>query len=219
MAHDLLAAWFMHVRDWSYVGVFVLMAIESTVFPLPSELVIPPAAYWAARGELHFWGVVVAAALGSWAGAALSYGVARAVGRPLLLRYGGYVLVPEAKWLLAERWIQRYASGGVFFARLLPVLRHLVSLPAGVARMPFRRFSFATLAGSFIWSWVLAYFGAQVLGSEPDLIADPQALGRVLKHKLLWFVAAVVVLAALTIAVDLIGRRLKREAAGEAEIP
>lgn len=219
MAHDLLAAWFMHVRDWSYVGVFVLMAIESTVFPLPSELVIPPAAYWAARGELHFWGVVVAAALGSWAGAALSYGVARAVGRPLLLRYGGYVLVPEAKWLLAERWIQRYASGGVFFARLLPVLRHLVSLPAGVARMPFRRFSFATLAGSFIWSWVLAYFGAQVLGSEPDLIADPQALGRVLKHKLLWFVAAVAVLAALTIAVDLIGRRLKREAAGEAEIP
>jgi len=219
MAHDLLAAWFMHVRDWSYVGVFALMAIESTVFPLPSELVIPLAAYWAARGELHFWGVVVAAALGSWAGAALSYGVARAVGRPLLLRYGGYVLVPEAKWLLAERWTQRYASGGVFFARLLPVLRHLVSLPAGVARMPFRRFSFATLAGSFIWSWVLAYFGAQVLGSEPDLIADPQALGRLLKHKLLWFVAAVVVLAALTIAVDLIGRRLKREAAGEAEIP
>jgi len=219
MAHDLLAAWFTHVRDWSYLGVFVLMAIESTVFPLPSELVIPPAAYWAARGELHFWGVVVAAALGSWTGAALSYGAARAVGRPLILRYGRYVLVPEAKWLLAERWIQRYASAGVFFARLLPVLRHLVSLPAGVARMPFRRFSVMTLAGSFIWSWVLAYFGAQVLGGEPDLIADPQALGRVLKHKLLWFVAAVAVLAALTFAVDLIGRRLKREAAGEAEIP
>ena len=163
--------------------------------------------------------MVVAAALGSWAGAALSYGVARAVGRPLILRYGAYVLVPEAKWLLAERWIQRYALGGVFFARLLPVLRHLVSLPAGVARMPFRRFSLVTLAGSFIWSWVLAYFGAQVLGSEPDLIADPQALGRVLKHKLLWFVAAAALMAALTLVVDLIGRRLKRETAGEAELP
>jgi membrane protein DedA with SNARE-associated domain len=219
MVHDLLAAWFLHVRDWSYVGVFVLMAIESTVFPLPSELVIPPAAYWAARGELHFWGVVVAAALGSWAGSALSYGVARAVGRPLILRYGRYVFVPEAKWLLAERWIRHYAAGGVFFARLLPVVRHLVSLPAGAARMPFGRFSAVTLAGSFVWSWVLAAFGAQVLGSEPNLIGDPTALAHVLKHKLVWFVAAVALLAALYLAVDVIGRRLKREAAGEAEVP
>ena len=219
MAHGLLAAWFTHVRDWSYLGVFVLMAIESTVFPLPSELVIPPAAYWVARGELSFWGVVGAAVLGSWLGAALSYGVARALGRPLILRYGGWVLVPEAKWLLAERWIQRYAAGGVFFARLLPVVRHLVSLPAGAARMPFRLFSIMTLAGSFLWSWVLAGFGLQVLGGEPRLIEDPEALSRVIKHKLAWFVAAVAVLAALYVLVDLLGRRLKRHAAGEAEIP
>jgi len=219
MAHGLLAAWFTHVRDWSYLGVFVLMAIESTVFPLPSELVIPPAAYWVARGELSFWGVVGAAALGSWLGAALSYGVARALGRPLILRYGGWVLVPEAKWLLAERWIQRYAAGGVFFARLLPVVRHLVSLPAGAARMPFRLFSILTLAGSFLWSWVLAGFGLQVLGGEPRLIEDPEALSRVIKHKLAWFVAAVAVLAVLYVLVDLLGRRLKRHAAGEAEIP
>ena len=219
MAHGLLAAWFTHVRDWSYLGVFVLMAIESTVFPLPSELVIPPAAYWVARGELSVWGVVGAAALGSWLGAALSYGVARALGRPLILRYGGWVLVPEAKWLLAERWIQRYAAGGVFFARLLPVVRHLVSLPAGAARMPFRLFSIMTLAGSFLWSWVLAGFGLQVLGGEPRLIEDPEALSRVIKHKLAWFVAAVAVLAALYVLVDLLGRRLKRHAAGEAEIP
>ena len=219
MAHGLLAAWFTHVRDWSYLGVFVLMAIESTVFPLPSELVIPPAAYWVSRGELSFWGVVGAAALGSWLGAALSYGVARALGRPLILRYGGWVLVPEAKWLLAERWIQRYAAGGVFFARLLPVVRHLVSLPAGAARMPFRLFSIMTLAGSFLWSWVLAGFGLQVLGGEPRLIEDPEALSRVIKHKLAWFVAAVAVLAVLYVLVDLLGRRLKRHAAGEAEIP
>ncbi len=217
MTHALLAAWFQHVRDWGYLGVFVLMAIESTVFPLPSELVIPPAAYWAARGEMHVWGVIGASALGSWAGAALSYLVARVVGRPLILRYGRFVLVPERKWLLAERWIAHYALGGVFFARLLPGIRHLVSLPAGAGRMPFVRFSLATFAGSFLWSWVLAVFGERVLGDEPRLLEDPAALARVLKAKLLWFVAAAAVLLALYVAVDLIGRRLKRDAVREAE--
>src|SRR5262245_8852959 len=200
--HELLAAWFSHVRDWGYLGVFVMMAIESTVFPLPSELVIPPAAYWAARGELHFWGVVLAATLGSWAGSALSYAVARGVGRPLILKYGRYVMVPEEKWLLAERWIQRYAAGGVFFARLLPVVRHLVSLPAGVARMPFGLFSVMTLLGSFLWSSVLAYFGAQVLGDQSDLLMNPEALARVLKQKLAWFIAAVLVLLGLYVLVN-----------------
>ena len=210
MTHALLAAWFSHVRDWGYLGVFVLMAIESTVFPLPSELVIPPAAYWAARGEMHFWGVVLAATLGSWAGAATSYGVARWLGRPLILRYGRFVLVPESKWLLAERWIQRFAAGGVFFARLLPVVRHVISLPAGAARSGFRAFSLATLTGSFVWSTVLAVFGAQVLGSEAGLLDDPQALERVLRAKLLWFVAAAAVLLVLYVLVEAIGRRLAK---------
>src|SRR5258706_6318856 len=98
MAHDLLATWFTHVRDWSYLGVFVLMAIESTVFPLPSELVIPPAAYWAARGELHFWGIVAAAAAGSWAGSAGSYCVGRAAGRPPILASRPARLVPGCQW-------------------------------------------------------------------------------------------------------------------------
>jgi membrane protein DedA with SNARE-associated domain len=217
--HALIAAWFTHVREWSYLGVFVLMAIESTVFPLPSELVIPPAAYWAARGELHFWGVVVAATLGSWTGSALSYAVARALGRPLLLRYGRYVLVSESKWMLAEHWIRHYAFAGVFFARLLPVVRHLVSLPAGIARMPFAGFSAMTLAGSLLWSWVLAFFGAQVLGDQADLLQNPAALVQVLKHKLIWFLAAAVVMLGLYVAVDVIARRLRRRAAGAAEVP
>ncbi|MBI1797211.1 MAG: DedA family protein [Candidatus Eisenbacteria bacterium] len=188
------------------------MAIESTVFPLPSEVVVPPAAYWASRGEFHFWGVVAAATLGSWFGAALSYGAARWLGRPLILKYGRYVFVPESKWLLAERWIQRYSVGGIFFARLLPVVRHLVSLPAGAARMSFSRFSLSTLVGSFVWTTVLAWFGARVLGDQPKLLEDPQALTHVLQTKLLWFVAAAAVLFVLYLAVDVIGRRLKREA-------
>ena len=217
--HALLAAWFSHVRDWSYLGVFVLMAIESTVFPLPSEVIVPPAAYWAARGELHFWGVVLAATLGSWAGSALSYAVARSLGRPLILRYGRFVLVPESKWLLAERWIQRYAAAGIFFARLLPVVRHLVSLPAGAARMPFGVFSLMTLAGSAVWSTVLAYFGARVLGDQVDLLGDPLGLEHVLRRKLLWFVAAAALVLALYIVVDIVSRRLKREAAAETGSP
>jgi len=215
--HDLFAQWFHLIRDWHYFGVFVLMAIESTVFPLPSELVVPPAAYWATQGEMNFWGVVLAATLGSWAGSALSYGVARGVGRPLILRYGRFVFVPEKKWLLAERWINRYSTAGIFFARLLPVVRHLVSLPAGAARMPFARFSITTLIGSGLWSLVLAWFGARVLADEPQLLADPNALGHLIRAKLVWFLAAVVVLLGLYIVVDVIGRRLKREAAVEGE--
>lgn len=219
MFHSLLTTWFQLTHDWGYAGVFVLMAIESTVFPLPSEVVIPPAAYWAARGEMNFWGVVAAAALGSWAGSALSYWVARVAGRPLLLRYGRYVFVTEKKWLLAERWINRYSAAGIFFARLLPVVRHLVSLPAGAARMPFGLFTTMTLVGSFLWSWVLAWFGARVLADEPRLLQDPDALVRVLKHKLVWFVAAAAVMLALYVLVDVIGRRLKREAAPGPDAP
>ena len=211
MFHSLLKTWFGLVDQWGYAGVFVMMAIESTIFPLPSEVVIPPAAYYAEQGRFHFWGIVMAATLGSWAGASLSYWVARVVGRPLILSYGRYVFVPAQKWLLAELWIQRYSSAGIFFSRLLPVVRHLVSLPAGAARMPFGRFSLMTLAGSFIWCTVLAIFGARVLGQEPRLLDDPAALAHVIQQKLLWFVLAALVLLALYVLVDVLGRRLKHD--------
>ena len=210
MFHSLLRLWFELVRDWGYAGIALMMAIESTVFPLPSEVVIPPAAYWAELGHLSFWGVVAAATLGSWFGSGLSYAVARALGRPLILKYGKFVLITEHKWHLAERWIRRYSAGGVFFARLLPVVRHLVSLPAGAAKMRFASFSIMTLLGSFVWSTVLAWFGARVLSQEPRLLEDPEALARVLKAKLVWFVAAVAVLLALYVLVEVLGRRLKR---------
>ena len=215
MFHSLLRVWFGLVDQWGYAGIFLMMAIESTVFPLPSEVVVPPAAYWATQGHMSFWGVVAAATLGSWLGSGLSYGVARTLGRPLILRYGKYVFVPEKKWLLAEQWIRHYSVAGIFFARLLPVVRHLVSLPAGAARMPFGVFTTMTLLGSFLWCTVLAWFGARVLADEPRLLQDPEALIHVLKAKLLWFVAAALVLFGLYVAVDLIGRRLRREAVGE----
>jgi membrane protein DedA with SNARE-associated domain len=208
--HELLTMWFHLTLKWGYAGVFALMAIESTVFPLPSEVVVPPAAYWAEQGRLSFWGVVMAATLGSWAGSALSYLVASRLGRPLILRYGRYFFVPEKKWLMAERWILRYSAAGIFFARLLPVVRHLVSLPAGAARMPFVTFTTMTLLGSFVWSTVLAWFGARVLADQPRLLEDPEAMVHVLKDKLVWFVAAAAILLALYIVVDILGRRLQK---------
>jgi membrane protein DedA with SNARE-associated domain len=213
--HSLFAAWFKLSLQWGYAGVFVMMAIESTVFPLPSEIVIPPAAYWAEQGRFSFWGVVVAATLGSWAGSSLQYWVALRFGRPLILKYGRYVFLSEKKWLLAEQWIRHYSLAGVFFARLLPVVRHLVSLPAGAARMPFGSFSVMTLVGSFVWSTVLAWFGARVLADQPRLLEDPEALTQVLHEKLLWFVAGAGVLLALYLLVDWLGRRFKRSPVAE----
>lgn len=219
MFHSLLQLWFRLSLEWGYAGVFTMMAIESTVFPLPSEVVVPPAAYWAEQGRFHFWGIVAAATLGSWTGSALSYWVARRAGRPLIMRYGRYFFVPEKKWLLAEHWINHYSMAGIFFARLLPVVRHLVSLPAGAARMPFGRFSTMTLLGSFTWCTILAWFGAKILADQPRLLQDPEALVHVLKDKLVWLVAGSLLLLTGYIAVDVIGRRLRRRAAGEAEIP
>lgn len=211
MLHSLFVTWFQLSRQWGYTGVFVLMAVESTVFPIPSEVIVPPAAYWAQQGEMNFWGVVFAATFGSWFGSSLSYLAAASLGRPLILKYGKYFFVPEKKWLMAEQWIQNYSSVGIFFARLLPVVRHLISLPAGAARTPFGMFSAMTLAGSFLWSLVLAWFGAEVLADQPGLLQDPAALIHVLKDKLLWFVGGALAMLGAYILVDVIGRRLRSE--------
>lgn len=212
MFHELFTVWMQFVKQTGYMGVFLMMAVESTVFPLPSEIVVPPAAYWAAQGHFTFWGVVLASTFGSWFGSAVSYLVARQLGRPLLLRYGRYFFLPEKKWALAEEWINRYSVVGIFFARLLPVVRHLVSLPAGAARMRFLPFTISTLLGSFVWSWVLAWFGQSVLGGDPALLTDPDALMHTLKHRLMWIFVAAAVLLAAYIAIDLVGRRWRRSA-------
>jgi membrane protein DedA with SNARE-associated domain len=209
MIHSLINTWFHLTLQWGYLGVFGLMALESTVFPIPSEVVIPPAAYWATQGRFDFWAVVLTGTLGSWAGAALSYAVARAVGRPLLIRYGRFVLITEHKWDTAEHWIRHFSTGGIFFARMLPVVRHVISLPAGAARVPFAGFSLSTLAGSFVWCTVLAWFGARVLAGQPGLLEDPAALSHLLREKLLWFVAAALVMLVLYVLVDRIAAHLR----------
>src|SRR5438067_8978825 len=119
MLHELLRTWFGWVEAWGYWGVFLLMAMESSIIPVPSEVVMPPAAFWAAQGKMTFAGVILAGTLGSYAGSAVSYWASLWLGLPILKRYGKYVLLPPKKLELAERWIQEYGATGVFTARLL----------------------------------------------------------------------------------------------------
>ena len=192
--HHLLAVWLQFVLDWGYLGVFLLMALESTAFPMPAEIVIPPAAYWAAQGKLSFWGVIAAATAGSWFGSAVSYWVAWKVGRPLVERWGRYLLLSPAKIEKADHWFATYGAGGIFVARLLPVIRHLISIPAGLFKMNFKTFSLMTVVGAGLFCAALAWFGIQVIGDQPALLHDPSAMTRALaskKHWILGFALAV----------------------------
>jgi membrane protein DedA with SNARE-associated domain len=197
MFHAWVVIWFNWVRDGGYLGIVLLMAMESSIFPVPSEIVVPPAAYWAAQGRYSVWGVIVAGTLGSYLGAAATYWIARWIGRAFILRFGKYFFVPEAKLLRAERWLARYEAGGVFFARLLPVVRHLIGIPAGIVRMDFKIYSLMTLVGSALWCGVLAWFGVRVIGDRPELLNDPQQMIRVLADRSHWFVGLILVLVAL----------------------
>ncbi|MCM2277894.1 MAG: DedA family protein [Oligoflexia bacterium] len=197
MLHELVRIWFGWVENWGYWGVFLLMAMESTIIPVPSEIVMPPAAFWAAQGKMSFAGVVLAGTVGSYVGSVLNYWFSMAIGLPLLRRYGKYFLVPEKKLEMAQAWVSRYGVPGIFVARLLPVVRHLISIPAGILRMPFWAFSAATIVGAGLWCWVLAWFGQEVIGGHPELLQSPEAMMSVIKAKLLWFVVAVVLFGAL----------------------
>lgn len=201
MMHDLIAAWFGWVHDWGYLGVVLLMAMESSILPVPSELVIPPAAYWATQGKMTLPGVVLAGTFGSYVGSMIMYAASRWLGRPLVLRYGRFVAITPAKLERAERFLFRYERGGVFFARLLPVVRHLIGVPAGIVRMPPLSYSVMTILGSATWCAVLAWFGQEVLGEQPRLIEDPEAMVHALKAKSMTIAIGVIVLVALYVIV------------------
>ena len=224
MLQHFIEVWFRWVHDWGYVGVIILMAMESSIFPVPSELVIPPAAILAAYGgdgSMTLTGVVLAGTFGSWLGSAITYWVARLVGRPVIERYGAYFLMPPDKVARAERFMHRYESGGIFFARLLPVIRHLISIPAGLIRMNFARFSALTIFGSAIWCSVLAWLGGRV-GSTLDANelgalqkgegVDLAGLIGKVKHQSFWIVAVIVLVCVLYfVALRLTDKRAEAE--------
>lgn len=199
--HHLLEVWFGWVLNGGYLGIVVLMAMESSIFPVPSEIVIPPAAFLAAQGKLSLAGVILAGTVGSYLGAAVTYWISRWVGRAMIVRWGKFLLISEEKLDRAETWLVRYEAGGVFFARLLPVIRHLISIPAGIVRMNFWLFSAVTIVGSALWCGVLAYLGDKAYRAKPDLLNNPDGLVQFIKAQSHWIVLFVAVLAILYLLV------------------
>src|SRR5882672_9761232 len=175
----MLTNLFKPLLDWyaaklqtgGYPLIALLMAMESSIIPLPSEFVIPPAAHLAHTGQAPFsvTGVIIAGTIGSWLGATVMYWAARLAGRPLILRYGRLALITPSKIEGAERWADHYGSVGIFISRLLPVVRHLIGIPAGVVRMNYKLFSLYTILGSAIWCGVLCWVGIK-MGEDEKLM-------------------------------------------------
>lgn len=167
--HEMIDWLVTTIGAMGYPGIFLLMAMESSVFPVPSELVMPPAGYLAQQGEMNIGVAILCGTLGSLVGAYANYFAARHLGRPLLLKYGRYVWITEEKFTRVENFFLRHGEISTFLGRLLPVIRHLISLPAGLAGMGHVRFSLYTILGAGIWVTILTYIGYYI-GEKRDLI-------------------------------------------------
>jgi membrane protein DedA with SNARE-associated domain len=143
--------------------------MESSVIPIPSELVMPPAGYLVQQGQMHMVIVILCGTAGSLVGAYVNYFAAHYLGKPLLLKYGKYVWITEEKFARVERYFRDHGEISTFVARLLPVVRHLISLPAGLAGMNHFKFSLYTLLGAGLWVTVLTFIG-YFIGAERELI-------------------------------------------------
>ena len=157
------------ISSSGYMGIVLLMAIESACIPLPSEIIMPFSGYLVFRGDFGLFWVGLAGAFGCVVGSVPAYYLGLYGGRPLVERYGKYVLVSHRDLDLADRWFNRYGDWAIFFSRLLPVVRTFISFPAGVAKMNFPRFVAYTFLGSFPWCLGLAYIGMK-LGQNWDTL-------------------------------------------------
>ena len=157
------------VSTLGYGGVVLLMAIESACIPLPSEIIMPFAGYLVFRGDMNLWLAATAGALGCVLGSLVAYWVGARGGRPLVEKYGRYILVSRHEMDMADRWFNRYGDITILIGRLLPLVRTFIALPAGVARMPLAKFVAYTFIGSFIWCWALAWIGLR-LGAHWDTL-------------------------------------------------
>lgn len=168
------------VGQWGYPGIVIMMFLESSCFPFPSEVVMIPAGYLASPGylqsanyqaghEMSFIVVIVMGIVGSWLGALFNYYLAMLLGRPLLLKWGKYFFISEKNFEKGERFFQRHGEVGTFTARLVPVVRQYISLPAGLARMNIAHFLLWTGLGAGLWVAILTTIG-YVAGQNEELI-------------------------------------------------
>lgn len=173
-------------------GVGLMMAIESACIPLPSEIIMPFSGYLVAKGELTLLSVTLAGSIGSVVGSVFAYWVGARGGRNFILKYGKYFLVTKHDLDLADRFFNKYGSSAIFFSRMMPVIRTFISLPAGIAKMDFKKFVIYTFLGSVPWCFGLAYIGKK-MGDNWDTLGTyfhkfDFAIGMILLAGLAWFI-------------------------------
>lgn len=162
------------IKQLGYPQIIILMAMESTFLPIPSELVVPPAAFRAYQGELNLLLVILCSTLGSLIGATINYILGYVLGRKIIYaladtKIAHLVFLNPGKVEKAEEYFNRYGKSSTFIGRLVPGIRHLISIPAGMAKMPFLSFAGFTVLGSFLWSAILGILGYYA-GANQDLI-------------------------------------------------
>ncbi|MDO8444215.1 MAG: DedA family protein [bacterium] len=154
-----------------YFGVFFLMLLESCGVPMPSEVIMPFAGFVVATGNMLLLPVIIAGVLGDVSGSVIAYLIGKKGGRPLIEKYGRYVLISKHDLNLADRWFAKHGELTVFLGRLLPVVRTYISFPAGISEMKLPKFILYTFLGALPWVWLLAYLGTK-MGSNWGLIRE-----------------------------------------------
>lgn len=189
---EQLAMWVAEtIGIFGYAGIVFLMMLESIIFPLPSEIILPLAGFLVSQGVLNLWLVTIAATLGSVLGSMISYEIGRAGGRPFLVKYGRYFWMEPERLRTTDRWFHTHGEITIVLARMLPFARYVISIPAGIARMDRKRFIVFTAIGSFIWNIALVY-GGVLLGTHWYTILDYGAqieivIGTIVILFLLWY--------------------------------
>ena len=167
---SFLVYWITYIIDLTgYAGIFLLMLLESAGAPIPSEIIMPFSGFLIASGKLNFWAVVLIGTVANLIGSIFAYLGAILGGRPMLEKWGKYLLISRRDLDLADRWFKKYGELTIFFSRLVPLLRTFISFPAGVARMNFKKFCFYTFLGSLPWVWLFTWLGVK-MGENWELI-------------------------------------------------
>jgi len=171
MIHEIAETIVQYIGDMGYLGIFLLMFLESTFFPFPSEIIMIPAGYLAHKGEMNIYIVILVGIFGSVAGALFNYYLAVHFGRAFILKYGKYFFIKEETLDKLEAFFSKHGELSTFNGRLIPGIRQLISLPAGLARMNIAKFSLYSGLGAGIWVIVLVVLG-YLLGSNEELISE-----------------------------------------------
>lgn len=169
MLHELAQILVDLIFDWGYLGIFIMMTIESSFIPFPSEIVLIPAGYLASQGEMSISMIMISALGGSMVGAFINYYLALTLGRKILIKYGKYFFIKEQTLEKMEDFFAKHGHISTFTGRLIPGIRQLISVPAGLARMNLAQFSFFTALGAGIWALILTLLG-YFIGENETLI-------------------------------------------------